>query len=249
MAQLGSELTPVERRGSIWAKRDDSFQFAGVSGGKVRACRVIAQQATHGLVTAGSRHSPQVKIVARVARAFGLPCRIHTPLGSVTPEIRDAISAGAVRIAHRPGFNSVLIARSHADCDARGWTEVPFGMECVHAIELTAAQTRNLPRKLARLVVPVGSGMTLAGILTGLRRQARCLPVLGIVVGADPRKRLDLWAPEGWESCVRLVKPEFKYEERPESTAHESLALDPLYEAKCLPFLEPDNCLWVVGIR
>jgi 1-aminocyclopropane-1-carboxylate deaminase/D-cysteine desulfhydrase-like pyridoxal-dependent ACC family enzyme len=246
---LAGQVTPIERRGPYWVKRDDLFEFAEVSGGKVRTCREIALRAKGGLITAGSRYSPQVKIVARVARAFGLPCRIHTPIGAITPEVQDALNAGAVRLTHRPGFNSLLVARSRADSAATGWTEVPFGMECAEAVELTAIQTENLPRDLARLVVPVGSGMTLAGILSGLRSQCRRLPILGIVVGANPGKRLRRWAPDGWETYVQLAKAPVAYERHVDDACCEGLALDPVYEAKCLPFLQPGDCLWVVGMR
>jgi 1-aminocyclopropane-1-carboxylate deaminase/D-cysteine desulfhydrase-like pyridoxal-dependent ACC family enzyme len=243
------DLTPVERRGSIWVKRDDLFAHAGVRGGKVRACRAIAQGAILGLVTAGSRHSPQVKIVARVARSFGLPCRIHTPLGPPTPEVQDALDSGAIHIRHRPGFNSVLIARARRDAIDRGWTEVPFGMECREAVVFTAVQTRNIPSTARRLVVPVGSGMTLAGILSGLERDGRQLPVLGVVVGADPRARLSTWAPHDWEANVCLVRSALTYGQYAEHTNYRGLELDPIYEAKCLPFVKPGDCLWVVGIR
>ena len=36
------ELTPVDKIGDIWAKREDLFAFAGARGGKVRACLKIA---------------------------------------------------------------------------------------------------------------------------------------------------------------------------------------------------------------
>lgn len=47
-------LTPVERCGDIWLKRDDAFTVAGQYGGKARTCWQLAQGAS-GLVTAGSR--------------------------------------------------------------------------------------------------------------------------------------------------------------------------------------------------
>jgi 1-aminocyclopropane-1-carboxylate deaminase/D-cysteine desulfhydrase-like pyridoxal-dependent ACC family enzyme len=242
-------LTPVERRRSIFVKRDDLFEFAGVRGGKVRSCEAIARRAVGGLVTAGSRHSPQVMIVARVARHYGLPCRFHTPLGDATPEVLDALACGGDRVAHRPGFNSLLIARAHLDATTRGWTEVPFGMECPETVSHTAKQIRNVPRNVRRIVVPVGSGMSLAGILTGLGDSRRRMPVLGVVVGADPAKRLHRWAPHNWERRVELVRCPLAYDQRPGLTSLEGIELDPLYEAKCLPFLAPDDCLWIVGKR
>ena len=249
MAATREWLTPVERRGSIFMKRDDRFEFAGVRGGKVRACEAIARRAVGGLVTAGSRHSPQVTIVARVAREYGLPCRFHTPLGDATPEILDALRCGGKRVSHRPGFNSLLVSRARLDAATRGWTEVPFGMECAEAVSLTAVQIRNLARKVRRVVVPVGSGMSLAGILTGLRGLRRPMPVLGVVVGADPAGRLRRWAPDGWERQVELVHSPLGYSQQPDVTSLDGIELDPLYEAKCLPFLTPGDCLWVVGRR
>lgn len=82
-------LTPVEElHGGVWAKRDDLFTVAGVSGGKARSCYYLATRdpSTKGLVTAGSRASPQVNIVAHIAAHLGLPCRVHTPTGALSPK-------------------------------------------------------------------------------------------------------------------------------------------------------------------
>lgn len=233
--------------GRIWVKRDDTYSFGAVQGGKVRTCVALARGAK-GLVTAGSRQSPQVNIVAHVARRMGIPCKVFTPAGQPSAEVQAAIDAGAQRVEVRPGHNSVIIARARAAAEELGWTEIPFGMECQEAITQTRAQVANIPGGAARLVVPVGSGMTLAGILHGLRDAERALPVLGVMVGADPEKRLDQWAPEGWRDMVTLVRSELDYhEEAP--TALGELTLDPVYEAKAIPFLQPDDCLWLVGIR
>lgn len=241
-------LTPVERRGEYWLKRDDEFSVAGVRGGKVRTCHALAQGAT-GLVTAGSRASPQVNIVAHVARAMGIPCRVHTPQGKLAPEVQAAKEAGAEVIQHKAGYNSVIIARAKEDAAEHGWTEIPFGMECEEAVRQTQRQVDNLPRDAKRLVVPVGSGMSLAGILHGLARHEYQLPVLGVVVGADPTKRLNQYAPKDWKSLVTLVPAGSDYHEPAPVTDLHGVQLDPHYEAKTIPFLEPGDCLWVVGIR
>lgn len=64
------ELTPVDKHGDYWMKRDDLYRVAGVCGGKVRTCWNLAQGAK-GLVTAGSRSSPQCNIVAHIAQKLG----------------------------------------------------------------------------------------------------------------------------------------------------------------------------------
>lgn len=242
------DYTPVERRGAVWVKRDDTYEVAGVRGGKVRTCWALAQGAT-GLVTAGSRSSPQANIVAHVAAALGIPCRVHTPKGALSPELLDAVAVGAEVIQHEAGYNNVIVARARADALERGWREIPFGMECMEAVAATAGQVGNLPPNINRIVVPVGSGMSLAGILQGLAEAGRNLEVLGVVVGADPAKRLDSWAPDDWRQNVELVESGSDYATPASVTNLLGLELDAHYEAKAAPWLQPDDLLWCVGIR
>jgi len=240
--------TPIERRGQVWIKRDDLFAIAGVRGGKVRTCWTLAQGAK-GLVTAGSRQSPQVNIVAHVAKRLGIPCRVHVPTGKPTPELQAAAQAGADVVPQTPGHNSVIIKRARDDAKARGWREIPFGMECIEAVAATSTQVAALPDGCKRIVVPVGSGMTLAGILTGMQKAGVSLPVLGVVVVADPADRLDKWAPKGWRQRVKLVPAGQDYHDPAPVTVLDGLQLDPIYESKCIPHLKPDDLLWCVGIR
>jgi len=243
-----SSLTPIEQTGDVWLKRDDLFCVADVRGGKARTCWALAQGAA-GLVTAGSRQSPQVNIVAHIAKALGVPCRVHTPTGELSPEVRQAQEWGAEVVQHKAGYNNVIIARAREDAQRLGWTEIPFGMECEEAVAQTRQQAANLPREAKRLVVPVGSGMSLAGVLWGLRDHGLTLPVLGVCVGADPAKRLDKYAPPDWREVVTLERSSFDYHAAAPETRLGEVALDAIYEAKCLPFLEPGDCLWVVGMR
>lgn len=243
-------LTPIQKvEGGVWLKRDDLLELAGVRGGKVRTCWSLAKEGAEGLVTAGSRSSPQVNIVAHVAAELGLPCRVHTPSGTIGPELEAAQAAGAELVQHKAGRNTVIVARARADAKESGFREIPFGMECQEAVEQTRLQVRRLPRAATRLVVSVGSGMTLAGILHGLRDTKRKLPVLGVRVGAAPSKRLDKYAPEGWREMVTLVDSGSGYSEPAEETERWGIEFDPHYEAKVLPFLEEGDLFWVVGIR
>lgn len=251
----GPEFTPIEDRGGVLVKRDDLFAVGGVRGGKVRTCWHLSRGAV-GLVTAGSRHSPQVNIVAHVARKLGIPCRIHVPSGKLSPEVVAARDAGAEVVPHLPGYNTVIVARAHADAVVRGWTEIPFGMECVEATRQTAHQVGNVARYIAdnpgavgRIVVPVGSGMSLAGILHGFCRHGVGTPVLAVRVGADPAKRLDRYAPSDWRRRVTVVETGVDYAIPAATTGLGGLTLDSVYEGKCIPFLSPGDLLWVVGIR
>lgn len=245
------EVTPVQEHGGHLVKRDDLFAVGGSAGGKARTCLALATAAEPaGLTTAGSRQSPQANIVAAVAAALGVPCRVHVPAaaGGLTPELAAAAGHGAEIVEHRPGHNSVIIARARDDALARGWLSVPFGMECAEAVTQTASQVASLPEDVARIVVPVGSGMSLAGVLSGLASAGRDTPVLGVVVGAAPEKRLDRWSP-GWRRRCKLVQAAERYHDHAAATALGGLELDPVYEAKCLPHLRPGDLLWVVGRR
>lgn len=241
--------TPIEQHGRQWVKRDDLFVAGGARGGKVRACLALAKGAA-GLVTAGSRSSPQCYIVAKIAAALGIPCRVHCPSGKLGPELLGAQDAGAEVIQHQAGHNNVIVARAREDAKARGWREIPFGMECREAVEQTRHQVRELPEGVKRIVIPVGSGMSLCGVLWGLRDAGISIPVLGVVVGANPMKRMETYAPPGWKEMCKLVPSGTDYHKPAARVKLESgLVLDPHYEAKCLPKLLDGDLLWVVGIR
>ena len=246
------ELTPVEERDGYFFKRDDLFSIAGVRGGKARTCWYLAQGAK-GLVTAGSRQSPQVNIVAHIAKELGLPCHIHTPRGKLSPELTSAVSTGAKLFQHKAGYNNVIIRRALDDAVSTGYKYIPFGMDCWEAVRQVKKQVKNIPKEAKRIVVPVGSAMSLAGILHGLVAHyatlRRNIPVLGVCVGADPTKRLDKYAPDGWKRMVKLVRSRFDYHKPFPILEFEGVKLDSIYEAKCQPYIERGDLLWVIGIR
>ncbi len=252
----GPVLTPIERHGDIWIKRDDLYRSraGGAVGGKARTCFSIIKDGPkpRGVVTAGSRSSPQVNIVAQICKALNLPCRVHTPEGSPGPEVEAAIAAGAIRISHKAGYNSVIVSRAERDALVQGWRLVPFGMDCQEAVHQTKFQVESIAEmevKPKRIVVPVGSGMSLAGILAGLEMFKLQIPVLGIKVGADPTRRLNRYAPL-WKfnPGVKLVQSPAAYHD-PTERSIDGIQLDPIYEAKCVDYLEPGDLFWIVGIR
>lgn len=246
------EVTPVEQHGEISMKREDTYAFAGVRGSKVRTCVHFIEKAAAakvGVTTAGSRHSPQVNFVAQIAHRLGVPCRVHVPTGDLTPELIAARGAGAKIIQHEFGRNSVIMARAREDAQERGWIEIPYGMESQEAIDYTKPQVVNVPADTKRLVNACGSGMTLAGILWGLIENDIDIPVLAVCVGNVPEERLDRWAPPGWRDMVTIIDDPSKYEDPADYTVYDDVILDAYYEAKCIPYLEPGDLLWVSAIR
>jgi hypothetical protein len=241
------DLTPIEKHADIYVKRDDLCSIAGVRGGKVRTCWQLSQGASH-LVTAGARQSPQVNIVAHIARHVGAACDVFVPEGSLTPESAAAEETGATINRVKAGYNNVIKARARDFAKEHNATHIPFGMECQEAVDATAQQVRDIPADVKRIVIPVGSGMSFCGLLKGLADQNLSIPVLGIQVGADPIARIDKFAP-GWQDRAEITKSDLEYADHATNTHLGNLKLDPTYEAKCLPFLEPGDLLWVVGIK
>lgn len=246
-------VTPVEQLGEYWVKRDDKFQFAGVNGGKTRAATALCIRAINSgftaVTTAGARKSPQCAIVAAVAKHLGLQCTLHVPSGQYSDEMNQAAETGADIHQHKPGRNSVIIARSRTFAAENNAFDIPFGMECIDAVQMTAQQVLNIPDGVKRIVVPVGSAMSLSGILIGMAIHNINIPVLGVKVGADPQDRLRKFAPESWDKMVSIIQAQLPYSKTAPDTQLQDLHIDPIYEAKCLPFLEPGDLLWIVGSR
>lgn len=256
-AITGTPLTPVqELHGGGWVKRDDLFVYAGQRGGKVRTCLALAQQRPDvPLVTATTLDAPQAAIVAAVGAAMGRAVHLHLVEAKKPSTAYDsATQLGATVHRHHPGYPAVLAARAREHAAALGGVLVPWNMECAEAVSLTGAQVANLPDEAERLVVAVGSGMTLAGILCGLAQRQWQLPILGVIVGGNPIRTLDRWAPPDWRDHVTLAVAELPYSKHSTTTrlharGGAAFDLDPQYEAKTLPHLRAGDILWVTGHR
>lgn len=253
-SQGGPEWQRHEGHG-VHIYRGDLYEVAGVRGGKARTCYALAKECIRtgkaGLVTAGSRQSPQVNLVAQIGNALALPVVAYCPEGELGPELLLAQAAGARILQVRAGYNSVIRARAREHAADYNWQHVPFGMECSEAIEETSAAYRAapMPAECERLVVCVGSGMSLAGLLAGMGDAPP--PVLGVCVGADPEPRLRKWAPMFEWLDLELVRSEQDYHEHAHPLAVHAYGfpLDPVYEAKCVPYVRRGDAFWIVGVR
>ncbi|WP_370420361.1 hypothetical protein AB8O64_19815 [Streptomyces sp. QH1-20] len=243
-------VTPVEEHDGVLVKRDDAWCRGGASGAKARALFTVAADSA-GIISAGARISPQLERAALVARHLGIPARLHTGHGSDTAETALAAAAGAVLIRYRPARMSVIRARyraNAAELEQLGWACVPFAMEHPTYLAQVAEQAVHLPsRGIERIVVPVGSGITLAAVLRGLTTAGLTLPVLGVRVGGDAAPHLDRYAPD-WQARATLVTSPSPYASTVPNKLG-ALSLDPHYEAKALPYLRPGDLLWTVGVR
>ena len=250
---LDVPITPIERHGGVWVKREDMFLACGAGGAKARGAYFLVRDAVrrgyNTITTAGSRKSPQINIIAKICNHLNLRFVAHTPEGELGEDLLEAKRLGAEIIQHKAGYNNVIIARARNWAEENGAFEVPFGMMCEAAVQQTITQVKNIPEGVRRIVIPVGSGVNLCGLLHGLRDAKINIPVLGVVVGADPTDTLYKYAPMGWGNMVELVRSTYDYHEEVKNNVWEGITLDPIYEAKCLEYLQDGDLFWVVGLR
>lgn len=246
-------ITPIEKRDGIYFKRDDKFMINNSNGGKTRTCYALIKQSNKsGVVTAGSRKSPQIGIVAKIAKQLNKESFAHCPQGKMSDVLIEARDQYGINITQeKAGYNTVIMKRAKDAAEKNDLTLIPFGMECWEAINQTRNQVKNIPDDCKRVVAPVGSGMSFSGILHGLKDLGLDIPVLGLVVGADPSKRLDKYAPEGWRDNpnIKLVNVGVDYHTEIKDNCFKGIYLDPIYEAKCIKFIKPGDLFWIVGNR
>jgi len=281
--------TPVEEISGYLFKRDDYFQpfdDIPINGGKVRqAMLLIANnkdiiREKHGGVigTTTSVHSAQGMIVARVAKEFGFKCIVgvggtEPAMAIKHPTIRKAMDMGA-EIVKVAGIGYASIIHKKLVEKYPNLYPVKFGINLqdnpAAILESTARQVSNLPPNLDYLVAPVGSGVTLAGIIRGLlkkhdrpkkliaiqiagveRRESieKMLPIITVTVADAPKYNLVSPVHYRYEYHAIQGIPYFK---RIKADI-DGIDLDGIYEAKAFNFmkntlrLKGKICFWVVG--
>ena len=253
-----TDLTPVQLIDGIYFKRDDFFTYHNVNGGKVRSALMLTKDAKLGLVTAGSRKSPQIQIISEIAKYKKLPFIAYAPMGKLTKELLYAQNNGAIINQVPMGFNKNLIKKAITKAREINYTYIPFGMDSDEVLEGIANQVQNIPKECKRIVVTVGSGITLSGILRGLLKYNIDKSVLGVVVGADPKERLDKYVSTNlfnsifstgidWRNMCTLVKSDKDYHYEVRDVNFCGIELDSIYEAKCIPYIEKDDLFWIIG--
>lgn len=252
-------MTQVEEINGYYFKRDDKFEIHGVRGGKARSAYQLIQQGINqgytDFVTAGSRMSPQCEIVSTICDKLGINCHLFMPSGKETSVLTN-ISKNKNSTIHKckVGYNSVIC--SHAELFARenNFFYIPFGMECLENIDITKHQVKNIPDCVKRIIIPCGSGMSMISVIKGLEYYNMTdKHVIGVQVGKDPTHNLNKFL--GFKSNLfgtanyDIVKSNLDYHKVPLQTEFCGIDLDPVYEAKCIPFIEKGDLLWIVGKR
>lgn len=241
--QSATNLTPVEKRGVFFFKRDD-FAADGL-GAKARFIRqFLTKERPKFLTTACSRTSVQMMVAAKICAELGVAFHAFVAASKEeSPEISIAKSFRAEIHEERPGYLTVVNKRMADFATANKAAILPFGLQSAEAVELIKSQAANIPQEVRRVVVCGGSGTTAAGVVLGCSK-----PVLVVCVGKDPQEFIAEMV--GSEiGRAKFVFSKKKYEQQEDGCEFSGVALDPIYEAKLIPFLTPGDLLWVSGHR
>lgn len=250
-----SEMSPVEKHGGVFFKRDDLFEINELHGGKVRsAYQLITNGIENGFknfVTAGSRHSPQVEIVSFLCEYLNVNCTVFIPRGKETSVIRNITNNKNTTIERtKVGYNNVICAYAKKFSEENNHYYIPFGMECFENIEVTSKQVYNIPKEVKRIVMPIGSGMSFISVLNGLYRYGmNDIEVLGIQVGKSPNKNIEKYLDKDNNIMYNIIKSEYDYDFNYKDNIFNGIELDVVYEAKCIPYIKQGDLLWIVGKR
>ena len=188
---------------TVYIKRDDQLGLAG-GGNKTRKLEFLVAdalaQGADTLITCGGVQSNHCRLTLSAAAREGLKCRLvlaESEPGDYHPDGSGNVLLyrllGAERIITVPwgtDLNAALKgAATAAEAEGRRPYPIPLGgshplgalgyLAC--ALELLA-QAEAAGLELHHVVLPVGSGGTLAGFLLGLRAAGSAIPVTGMTV-------------------------------------------------------------------
>jgi 1-aminocyclopropane-1-carboxylate deaminase/D-cysteine desulfhydrase-like pyridoxal-dependent ACC family enzyme len=188
------DLTPVEKVGDMFFKREDYFAplgYGGINGSKLRqAIWIVNEQYEKNdgksvLISGASIKSPQLCMSSAVASHFGYKS-VHV-IGATRPDtcmkrkmVEMATWFGAEFIFLKVGYNPVLQSKvdSMVKSDSK-FFKLNYGItlcdsstpEQITLFHFTGAnQVKNIPDHIENLIVPFGSGNSAISILYGLSK-------------------------------------------------------------------------------
>jgi 1-aminocyclopropane-1-carboxylate deaminase/D-cysteine desulfhydrase-like pyridoxal-dependent ACC family enzyme len=177
----------------IFVKREDLFGIHPAPPlGKLRGLEVLlSEYHAEGVTIVGcwdTRVSKLGQGLAALVRNFpGMRAIVSYPTryGFAVPEAVDiAASLGAEILPVRGNHVSICYSQVRKRVTARGGKMLPFGLECEQAVHAIADEAATLPAKFvasATFILSCGSGVTVAGLVKGLRATPR--RIVGISSG------------------------------------------------------------------
>lgn len=187
-------LTPVQKIGSLWFKREDTFApfgYGGINGAKLRQLIYVVNEYKKSggdkpLVSGTSVRSPQLPMAAAVAKHYNIPAVLI--VGATNEKASD--KHAMVKLAKdygaefdyesRGAYNAQLQSRCRKLLDTKysGGFYLEYGITRDHKIheasdvksfhDVGAFQVKNIPDHIEDLVIPAGSCNSCTSVLHGL---------------------------------------------------------------------------------
>jgi 1-aminocyclopropane-1-carboxylate deaminase/D-cysteine desulfhydrase-like pyridoxal-dependent ACC family enzyme len=244
--QLYRQHTPIEKYTIggkvINVKRDDLFARPPAPPlGKLRGVRALLKglAKSDGRTVVGcfqTRLSDIGHALAAACLEFpSLKCVVVYPRSKSNPipnSVESARRLGAEAIPIRANVLPICYSQSARILADLGGVMLPFGMECEQAVDAVAKEAARIPVSFyshGSVIVPCGSGVTLAGVLRGLHGNAGT--VIGVSCGRSVAKiESCVKAYEPPSSYVRLISPIVSHYEA--ATVHCPFPCHPHYDLK-----------------
>lgn len=275
------DLTPVEKRGEYYFKREDlyiPFDFSPANGSKLRQCQLLVEKNIdnhNGLITGTSIYSPQAVIVASVAKDIKKPCKIYyggtnkDKLSQNKYAVLCCQLGADVDVVSKMAYTSVLNNKAQLFANESGFYNVRYGFDLIDNLDVfihsTAWQVGNLPDDISKIIITVGSSITLIGVLYGIAiHNKEIQEVYAIGVAPNRIGQIERYAHEIYfETGVLLPIDRIKYIDafnmykgfKYENTKNEEycgIKFHPRYEAKTFSWLKEQNLgegtlMWITG--
>lgn len=280
---MNFDKTPVENIKGLWFKREDKYTPFGsktVNGGKLRQCFSLIDAIKddfNEVVSFCSIHSPQAPITAAVANYFGLKCTIFyggtNKINLMKNEMANIVKEyGAnIEIVANTGRHNVLLNKAKDYAKKKKCFVVEYGFNIVKYPDLLlnaiSQQVENIPDNLDNLIVTCGSGITVTGILIGLKQYNKKVNKIHLVDTAPNRENkirnnlkkfnIDYDKEFNIEVHDLFNMKNFHYE-KGIKVVYQGIVLHPQYEAKSFSWLyynsgidihNNKNLFWIVGAK
>src|ERR1019366_2967073 len=271
------DLTPVEKIGDIWFKREDKFSPDGMhNGSKFRQLIwLFSRKSFPGVASGAVTGSPQLPMTAACAKHYGMKCVQFS--GARKNMALAGERLGAKTILVNPGYGPLLNKRAKDYAKEHGWLRIETnitvttsdtGIEAFHRVG--SEQVRNLPDHMETLIIPAGSRNSAVSILYGLHRYPP--RSLKKIILMHINKNLEKHEQEMWERLKACGVHKNGYEiktydvfangytnyEKLMPFAYNGLQFHGRYEAKCWNFITDNptafrshmndkTLFWIVG--
>lgn len=194
------DLTPVEKIGGLYWKREDKFAplgYGGINGSKLRQCCWLVKGYVDsrfnkgravGIVSGASVKSPQISMGTAVAKYFGLESVMVIGATNPTSALKHENVAVAAwlgakfvinPVAYNPALQDRVRALQASDERLKHHYLLNYGItipkdasdEVIEAFHfLGSHQVENIPDDVHTLVIPAGSCNSAVSIMYGLAR-------------------------------------------------------------------------------